>query len=298
MRTRFAVSLLVAGAALVVASRAAEARHVKFLGPHPIASKFGGGYCYIESPHLHVYAPDRPVLYQQVGDQYVFTGDPTPFGYDGDRHQFYGHHPVVTVGAEPVYCYINGPHFHAFAAPAAPEYKMENGVAFYVGPYPPSYARMKPQRMRVVNAEYRPFASYRPVVQVQPPTGWQGEVYVAPPEVQVTTPGVYVAAPPPPRATVVVGGPPPPAVSVQVSAPGVYVPPPPRATVYVGAPPPPRATVVVGAPPPPGVVVVGGPPPPGVVVVGAPHGKREHWEHENEGWRGHHDNGKHKGWYK
>ena len=120
MRTRMLVAAL---AMMLLSAARAEARHVHFLGAHPIAAKYGGGYCYIESPHLHLYAPDHAALYQQVNDQYVFTGDPTPFGYEGDKHPFYGHHPVVTVGAEPVYCYINGPHFHAFAAPDMPDYR-------------------------------------------------------------------------------------------------------------------------------------------------------------------------------
>src|SRR5262250_3182361 len=119
MHNRTIAFAVVAVAAL--AARA-EAKHdVRFLGPHPIPARQGGGYCYIEAPHLHVYGPDRPNLYQQVDDEYVFTGDPTPFGYDGERHPFYGHHPVVVDGSgEPVYCLIDGPHFHAYAAPSAP----------------------------------------------------------------------------------------------------------------------------------------------------------------------------------
>src|SRR5207247_1901836 len=112
----------------------AEARHVRFFGPHPVAARMGGGYCYIDLPHLHAYPPDRPALYQQVGDQYVFTGDPTPFGYDGDRHTFYGHHPVAVIEGEPVYCYLNGPHFHPYLADG-PDYKIKGDVAFYVGPF-------------------------------------------------------------------------------------------------------------------------------------------------------------------
>jgi hypothetical protein len=271
-RTLFAALLIVVG--LVVGAGRAEARpsHVHFLGAHPIAAKYGGGYCYIETPHIHAYAPDHLALYQQVGDQYVFTGDPTPFGYDGDKHPFYGHHPVVTVGADPVYCYINGPHFHAFAAPEIPDYQVRDGVAFYVGAFPPAYVKVNHERTRVVNAEYRPYVSYRPTVVVTPPPEWHGEVWVAPPAVAVQAPGVYVSSP-----GVVVAAPPPPHVEVQVSAPGVYVAPP-SAGVYVGAP-----GVVVGAP---GPVVVGGP-------------RRVIVEDDNDqGGRWHHDNGRHEGWYK
>ena len=252
MRTR-TIFLFALIAVAAVASRA-EARHVRFLGPHPIAAKFGGGYCYIEAPHMHVYGPDRPNLYQQVGDEYVFAGDPTPFGYEGERHPFYGHHPVIVDGSpEPVYCLIDGPHFHAYAAPSTPDYRVKDGVAFYVSPIPQVY--VKPARVRVVNAEYRPYVSFRPTVEVAPPPEWHGEVWVGAPGVEVHAPGV------------VVGGP-----SVEVRAPGVFVPPPPH--VVVGGP-----RVVVGAPPP---VVVGAP---GVVVEERRGG---HWEHHDngrhEGW--------------
>jgi len=264
MRIRTIMLALVVVAAF--AARA-EAKHVRFLGPHPIAAKFGGGYCYIEAPHMHVYAPDRPNLYQQVGDEYVFAGDPTPFGYEGERHPFYGHHPVIVDGSpEPVYCVIDGPHFHSYAAPSTPDYRVKDGVAFYVTPIPQTY--IKPARVRVVNAEYRPYVSFRPTVEVAPPPEWHGEVYVGAPGVEVRGPGVEVRGP-----------------GIEVRGPGVFVPPPPHVAVEVSAPgviiAPPAPHVVVGGP----RVVVGAP---GPVFVGE---RREgHWEH--------HDNGRHEGWNK
>jgi hypothetical protein len=259
MRSRTILFALVVVAAL--AARA-EAKHVRFLGPHPIAAKYGGGYCYIEAPHMHVYAPERPSLYQQVGDDWVFTGDPTPFGYEGERHPFYGHHPVAVEGVgEPVYCTIDGPHFHAYAAPATADYKIKNGVAFYVTPIPPEF--VKPAHVRMVNAEYRPYAAFRPTIEVAPPPEWHGEVYVAGPSVEVRTPGVFV--PPPPR------------VEVEVRAPGVFVPPPPRVEVEVRAP---------------GVMIA----PPGTVVVGGPRMRLEH--HHYEGVVERRDRGRHEGWHK
>src|SRR3954469_9081170 len=113
MRTQTMFAVLTAVAGIAIAAPA-EARHVRFLGPHPIVAKQGGGYCYIESPHLHVYAPDHAALYQQVGDEYVITGGPTPVGYGGDKHTYYGRHLVVSASAEPVFCVIDGPHVHAF----------------------------------------------------------------------------------------------------------------------------------------------------------------------------------------
>jgi hypothetical protein len=290
MRTRLSLSL-VAFAVVAAVSARAEAKQVRCLGPHPVAAKHGGGYCYIEAPHLHIYGPDKPALYQQAGDEYVFTGDPTPFGYEGEKHPFYGHHPVVVVGApEPVYCLLEGPHFHPYEAPDTVEYKIRDGVAFYVAPIPQVY--IKPARVRVVNAEYRPYVSFRPTVEVAPPPEWRGEVYVAGPSLEVRAPGVFVE---PPR----------PHVSVEVSAPGVFIEPPqphvvveaPAPHVYVGAPGP---HVYVGAPAPHLFV-----PPPPVVGVRVQHEERcEHreregrWEGGEHGEHEHHDNGRHEGWGK
>jgi hypothetical protein len=249
---------------------AAQARPVRFLGAHPVSARFGGGYCYLEAPHMHAYAPDRERLYQNVDGHFVFTGDPTPFGYEGKKHKFYGHHPVVTVGAEPVFCFIDGPHHHPFEAPESPDYKVKDDVAFYVGVTPPQIARIEAPRARVINAEYRPFVALRPTVTVAPPPEWHGEVWVAPPGFAwygsaARAPRVVVAPPPPPSVTVVAPSPP----GVVVSAPGVVVAPP-RPRVYVAPP-----SVHVGGP---GVIVA----PPGGRVKVKMHG----------------DNGRHRGWYK
>jgi hypothetical protein len=280
------VGVVAALVALACATRA-EAKHIRYLGPHPIVAKRGGGYCYIEVPHMHAYAPDHTNLYQRVGDEYVFTGDPTPFGYDGDKHTFYGHHPVVTVTGEPVYCLIDGPHFHAYAPPETPDYKVKGDVAFYIGPPLP----VRPAQVKVVNAEYRPYVDLRPVVTVEPPPEFHAEVYVPGP------PGVVVNAPAPPNVYIDA---PRPHVSVEVSAPGVYVAPPAPPSVTIGVP----APHVIVAAPAPGAVVVGAP---GAVVV--EHGGRWHGRGENDqgedhdrgrhnGWGEHHDNGRHEGWGK
>jgi len=243
----------------------AHARSVHYIGGHPIAAKHGGGYCLIDAPHLHAYAPDHATLYQRVGDDYVFTADPTPFGYEGDRHPFYGNHPVVTVGTEPVFCYLDGPHFHPFEAPDAPEYKVEKGVAFYVGVFPPAYAKLQPTRRKQINAEYRPYVAMRPTVEVRPPSQWQGEVWVAPPAVAFAAPGLVVSAP-----------------GVVVAAPNVVVTAP---RIAVSAP-----GVIVESP---GVVVGGG-----VYVDGRGRHEKGKWHRDDDDDWGHHDNGKHKGWNK
>ena len=265
----FFLALLLA----VLAPARSEAHESHFLGPHPVAAKYGGGFCLIEAPHMHVYPPDHPNLYQRVGDQLVFTADPTPFGYEGDKHAFYGNHPVTMVDGETVICYIDGPHYHSFAAPDVPDYETKKGVAFYVGAFPPAYVKLRPTRARVVNAEYRPYVTLRPTIEVAPPERWHGEVWVAPPAVGFVAPGVVVGGP-----SVGFRGP-----DIEVSSPGV--------TVF--------------APPPPGIYIGG----PSVEVNGGmyvEHGghrgerfeRREHDDDDDGGYRGHHDNGKHNGWFK
>jgi hypothetical protein len=167
---------------------------------------------------------------------------------------------------------------------------MKDGVAFYVGPFEPSYAEMRPQRVRVVNAAYRPYVAFRPTVEVAPPPEWRGEVWIAPPAVEVQAPGVYVERP---HVGVEIDAPgvyvERPRVGVEVHAPGVFVAPPPRVVVH--APPP----VVVAPPrvyvPGPPSVVVGAP---GAVYVG---GGRRHHDRDDDDDQGH-DRGRHEGWRK
>ena len=102
----------------------------RFSGSHPLSGQPNAGYCYIDVPHVHDYVPDRPALYQQNGDSYVFTGDPVPFGYDGTKTVFYGHHPVpIEVDADAAnptatFCFLKGPHYHDYPQPEGP------GLAF------------------------------------------------------------------------------------------------------------------------------------------------------------------------
>lgn len=173
----------------------------RFVGPHPLAGRANAGYCYIDVPHSHNYTPDRPNLYQQVGDGYVFTGDPVPFGYEGQKTVFYGHHPVPAPAspepvavANPTFCFLKGPHYHDYPQPNGPGYKVKDDVVFYVGPIPPPVAAVRPQLEQATEVEYRPFVALRPKVTVAPPPEWPGVVWVAPPVV-VAAPAPVVVAP-------------------------------------------------------------------------------------------------------
>jgi hypothetical protein len=221
-------------------------KQVRFAGIHPIPKSEGGGICYIEGPHVHIYAANK-LEYRVHDDDHVFVGDPVAYGYDGPKYAYKGPHPIhveAYVGGDPdvEYCYIQGPHFHYFEPPDdSPDFKLVGGAYFYVGTPPPAMIEARPQYVGI-NAYYQPMVYTRPVVEVAAPVGWIGA------RAEFVGPGVVVDGP----GAVVVdhrGG--------AVVAPGVGV----AAGVSVNIPVP---TVSVGI-----GVNVGGP----VVVHEGPRGK-------------------------
>ena len=66
---------------------------VRFSGIHPIPKTEGGGICYIEGPHVHIYAANK-LEYRTHGDDHVFVGDPVAYGYDGPKYAYKGPHPI------------------------------------------------------------------------------------------------------------------------------------------------------------------------------------------------------------
>jgi hypothetical protein len=207
MRTRtalaaFVVLGLVAGTAF--AKKVKGPGQVHYVGIHPIGKVHGGGLCHIEVPHVHVYAPADPIQYRDYHGDHYFVGDPVAYGWDGDKHSYYGHHPiyvdaVIEGGApgEPVYCYLDGPHFHTFEPPVlvAPDFQVSGGAYFYIGTPPPIYVEARP-KLVAINAIYRPIEYVRPVVTVEPPSAWIGIRFAVP----VAGAAVVVEDAPPPRA--------------------------------------------------------------------------------------------------
>lgn len=188
MRTSSFVFAALAALLVVSASSTAEARRkqVRYAGIHSVPKGHGGGLCHIELPHVHVYAPDVSVQYREHRGQQVFVGDPVAYGWDGDRHTYYGHHPVhvnVLVGTDELdeeYCYLDGPHYHAFSPPPAvvTDFRVEGGAYFYIGTPPPVYVEARPAMVKI-NAVYQPLVYERPVVTVTPPQGWIGVRFAA-----------------------------------------------------------------------------------------------------------------------
>lgn len=267
-----ALILLAAAASLPADADPKYGRQVRYLGVHPVPKSEGGGMCYIEGPHIHLYAANK-LEYREHGPDHVFVGDPVAYGWDGPKYTYKGPHPIhveAVYGGDPdeEYCYIEGPHYHYFQPPEGPEFRVAGDAYFYVGEPPHAMIEARPAYVGI-NAYYQPFYVHRPVVEVEAPVGWVGaRAEFVGPGVVVETPGVVVA----PGAVVVgkhgramVGGG---AVIEGGVGIGVVVPPPP--SVHVGV------DIGIGG----GAVIGGG----GGGAVIVPGGK--------------HDNGRHEGWHK
>ncbi len=177
MKTRW----ILVGLALAFATPATAKKYgkqVRFAGIHPVPKGEGGGICYLEAPHVHIYKPNK-LEYRVVAENNVFVGDPVAYGWDGPKHAYKGHHPVqvnVVAGVgEPntTYCYINGPHYHSFEPPPGPEFKVVGDAYFYVGEPAPIYLEQRPAYIGI-NATYEPIVYTRPVIEVEPPSMWIG----------------------------------------------------------------------------------------------------------------------------
>jgi hypothetical protein len=210
-------TLLLVFAVLLVSptiASADRAKQVRYIGIHPVAKSAGSGICYIEGPHVHLYAADK-LQYREHDGHNVFVGDPVAYGYEGPRYTYKGHHPVhvhAVVGSDEPdveYCYLDGPHYHAFAPPEG-ALTLEGGVYFYTGAPPKAYLEARPAMIKV-NAVYEPLVYARPVVTVAAPVGWIGaRVDLVAPVVVAPRAGVAVDARvhiPLPSVHVQIGGP-------------------------------------------------------------------------------------------
>lgn len=186
-----------------LASHADRKKQVRFLGIHPIPRSEGGGVCHIEGPHVHIFGADKlqyrehPTLHA-----HAFVGDPVAYGWDGPKHAYKGHHPIhvhvegdASVPDEVEFCYLDGPHYHAFAPPPGPEFEVRADVAFYVAEPPKVYIDERPTLVKI-NAVYTPIVYTRPQVTVEAPALWVGVRYpvvvVAPPPPVVVAPSARV----------------------------------------------------------------------------------------------------------
>jgi len=179
---------------------AADKHHHRYVGIHPITKAYGGGMCHIEAPHVHVYAPaaaDLKVQYRDHDGYDYFVGDPVAYQWDGPKTAYYGHHPVpvhVVVGddfEDTEYCYLEGPHYHAWAPPPDVDLdlRLEAGAYWYVGDFPKAYVEGK-VTYDPIDVVYQPIVYTRPtvVVEAPPPHWYGGTVLVVAPVVEVRGP--------------------------------------------------------------------------------------------------------------
>jgi hypothetical protein len=203
-RTTILVALALASASALASDDHGHhfGKQVRYVGIHPLPRAEGGGMCNIEGPHVHIFAASK-LEYRDHGGDWYFVGDPVAYKYDGPKYAYKGPHPIhveAVVGGDPdvEYCYLEGPHFHYFQ-PEGPDFKMAGDAYFYVGEPPQAFLEARPTYVGI-NATYRPLVYTRPVVEVEPPSGWIGvraefvtpSVVVAAPTVEVVTPGVVV----------------------------------------------------------------------------------------------------------
>jgi len=190
-------------ALLVSGSSLAHADQIHYIGSHPLDRD---GYCYIEVPHVHAYGPrgKQRVLYRKHKSHYHFVGDPVAHGFDGRGHRYYGHHPIATssyvIDEAPdaeLFCYIDGPHFHAVVPDPSLSFKVSGDAYWYTGPVPKGYAKAR--------VEYAPMTRFyadidyvRPEVHVEVPVGYafaEVHVPVAHVDAEVVAPEVHILGP-------------------------------------------------------------------------------------------------------
>lgn len=182
---------LLAVAAALIAFQAPEASAGKakvhlYIGVHPLDADT---FCYIEAPHQHPAAPKHAKVQFRVHDGYHhFVGDPVAYGWEGDQHAYYGHHPVqVDVVLGPwaryphgdEYCYLDGPHYHHYEPVGEAKFVLKGDAYWYVGTLPPRYKKERPRYKRI-NRVYADVEYVRPVVVVEPPPGYVGVVVDGP----------------------------------------------------------------------------------------------------------------------
>lgn len=200
-------------------SAAPVVTQVHYVGIHPIPKAAGGGICYIEGPHVHIYEADK-LQYRDHHGAHYFVGDPVAYGFDGKHYAYKGPHIIhvdmVLADDQPdeEFCYLEGPHFHYFAPPDTPEFELRGDAYFYVGEPPKVFVDARPALVKI-NAVYTPIVYERPVITVEPPSAWIGL------RAEFMTPAVVVEAPRAQAAAGVIVAPP--SVSIKAVMPSVHI---------------------------------------------------------------------------
>lgn len=123
--------------------KAQAAPVIFYQGPHPVAKASGGGFCYKNGLHYHLYKPSDVKQFSVRGDIYYFTSDPVLYGYKKKMQRYFGHHPVSNSWGGGI-CYIAGPHYHYYKPSttyASRNYKVRKGYYYYTGAWDGTYRK-------------------------------------------------------------------------------------------------------------------------------------------------------------
>ncbi|RMG20571.1 MAG: hypothetical protein D6729_02525 [Deltaproteobacteria bacterium] len=93
-----------------------------YVGGHVIPSAYGGGWCFVEGPHVHSYPPDVPSYYISIDGYFSYRG-PVSFYY-------YGGHPIpAEYGGG--WCYRRGRHVHRYHPARQRGWLFDRGRGYY-----------------------------------------------------------------------------------------------------------------------------------------------------------------------
>lgn len=132
-----------------------------YYGEHPVNGLYGDGFCFEESYHTHNYQPEYVDFYVFQEGYYYYIGDPWFFAYPYHLYWFYDPHPVV-INLIVHWCYIDGPHTHAFAPEPVKFFVFSDGAYMYYGQHLWNYKPEKkiylykfwPERYAVYKKKY------------------------------------------------------------------------------------------------------------------------------------------------
>ena len=150
------------GAAIGLSASAARAEITKYEGIHPLVPHMGD-FCYIDLPHVHAQAPSDMRVYQRLPDGAVlFVGDPLALGYSGPKYAYVGPHPLAQPGLKvekKLFCYLTGPHYHAYQPSPSTSFVQKGGAYWYVGEWDPAFEQ---GAFYAIINKVRPIPSYHP----------------------------------------------------------------------------------------------------------------------------------------
>ena len=108
-------------------------------GPHPVDTRVSPGPSWDDSTgrNIRPYAPIDTRLFAYHNGCYYFVGDPSDFGYAGQKYSYYGAHPILDAYGGG-WCFMMGPHTHIWA-PWSSSFTVVGPWYYWSGAYDPFF---------------------------------------------------------------------------------------------------------------------------------------------------------------